>query len=41
MPLSEASVLIRAGFFRINSIRYSAIIKAFLRILNAFYSVVV
>ena len=41
MPLSEASVLIRAGFPGVNSIRYGAVVKAFLRVLNAFYSVVV
>ena len=41
MPLSEASVLIRAGFPGVNSIRHSAVVKAFLRISNAFCSVVV
>ena len=41
MPLFKASVLIRAGFFEINNIKYNIIVKTFLRILNAFYSIMV
>ena len=41
MPLFKASVLIRAVFSGINSIKYNAVIKVFLKILNAFYSVII
>ena len=41
MPLFKALILIRADFPGINNIRYNTIVKAFLRILNIFYSIVI
>ena len=41
MLLFKALILIQISFSRINNIKYNAIIKAFLKISNAFYSVVV